>query len=399
MGTAKRQRSPPAPQYDFEQLARNSSELRQFMRPSGNDDARLILDFSIPGAKLALARAILQQHFSLTISLPDGHLVPTVPARVQYVLWAKSLAEVGNQSATMLDVGTGPSAIYALLGARLFEEQEWKFLATETDRLSARFAQQNITQNGLSERITVLQRSCHDSLIPESELFANAPLRVVVCNPPFYDQGQTPAVRPRPGTESQTETHGGEVAFVSQLANDSCRKPGVWFTSLVGIKSDLPRLIKVLRSRPIQAPRVVTVEFAAGTRTRRWGIGWYFGSSTCSVTVSAHDLNQSALRRILEVRLGGRHAGKLCARDLLKYICECLQMGGWVIVSSDAERSAICASDDDGGNLQCVVSNENSVGSFRIVLKCVSRGKGLTQHGLENVATRLQKDLKALLDK
>ena len=47
--------------------------------------------------------------------------------------------------------GTGASCVYPLLGAKL---NGWRFLATEIDEEAVRFASENVSRNGLSDRIT-----------------------------------------------------------------------------------------------------------------------------------------------------------------------------------------------------------------------------------------------------
>lgn len=51
----------------------------------------------------------------------------------------------------MLDfIGTGASCIYPLLGAKL---NGWRFLATEVDEASVRYAKGNVQRNGFSDNI------------------------------------------------------------------------------------------------------------------------------------------------------------------------------------------------------------------------------------------------------
>ena len=56
----------------------------------------------------------------------------------------------------LLGLGTGASAIYALLGCRL--HAEWTFTATELDPTSVTLAEDNIRTNGLQDRIAVVTR-------------------------------------------------------------------------------------------------------------------------------------------------------------------------------------------------------------------------------------------------
>lgn len=399
MAAAKRHRLFPAPRYDFAVLALKSTELQQFMHESGKRSKRKTVDFSRPGATLALARAILAQHFSLQLSLPPGQLVPTIPAREQYLSWAHSLVAEVDDASTLLDIGTGPSAIYTLLAARKFRGDNWKFIGTDIDRIAVAYALDNVSRNKLCSRITVLSRDAKDCLIPDPHSFTNAPLRLTVCNPPFYDEGQTPSSRPPPGTGGQTETTGGEIAFLSRLAHESIRIPGVWFTSLVGIKSDLSKIARTLRSAPICASRVVTVELAAGLRTRRWAVAWYFGSTSSTVKFDTESTTFSKWRKKLQVVPSGRQAGLLDMNAMGDVISKCLRQEGWKALLEEAEGYTLCAAhDEDGGALQCIISYGKTPNSFEITLKCASAGTGSARLGICDLATRMCGNIESFLD-
>ena len=96
---------------------------------------------------LCLTRAILKAHFGYShFSVPVGHLVPPVPNRLRYVEWLKTLLGGSKEGAATegrredgllgLDVGTGASCIYPLLGAKM----GWRFLATDIDEESVQNA-------------------------------------------------------------------------------------------------------------------------------------------------------------------------------------------------------------------------------------------------------------------
>lgn len=269
----------PAPRYDFAALATaDPALLTPYLRRGAR---RVTVDFSIEGATLAVTRAILQHHFRLSLALPCGNLVPTVPARVQYLSWAASLLGDARRarSASLLDVGTGPSAIYALLAARTLPDC-WDVTATDVDPVALEHAELNVARNELSARIHVLARSAADEVVPPPSYFSSRqapPLALVVCNPPFYDTGETPAAAPAPGSRAQLETAGGEVAFLLRVARDG-RAHGarVWFTGLVGVKSHLGALKRGLRSDIVRASEVAWVRLSAGGRTVRWAVAWRF---------------------------------------------------------------------------------------------------------------------------
>lgn len=55
-----------------------------------------------------------------------------------------------------IDVGTGASCIYPLLGAKV---AGWSFLATEIDAVSAKWAEKNVRSNGLQVCTVVHHRT------------------------------------------------------------------------------------------------------------------------------------------------------------------------------------------------------------------------------------------------
>ncbi|CDF34799.1 unnamed protein product [Chondrus crispus] len=257
-------RAQEAPRYEFGALVRNNEGLREYATESAG--GQVGLDLSSRAATLALTRAILRDHFNLTLALPEGQLVPTVPNRVQYLTWAAELlsGDAPQRRCVVVDVGTGPSCIYAMLGARLFPN--WEFVATDTDEVAIETARRNAEENKL-------------------------------------------------GSRSQLVTTGGEFAFLCRLANESIHAPSVeWFTSLVGRKVDLPKIVAFLRSSRIRAPYVKTVELSQGGRTTRWAVAWSFGQERSVIRFV--DEQSSKWRCVFSVQPGRRYANQLCVNDV-----------------------------------------------------------------------------------
>lgn len=83
-------------------------------------------DWKNKGAVLALTKALLKDSFQLDVDMKeDGYLCPTIPNRTNYLCYLSDLLQCSpldphrTQSAertTVLDIGTGPYAIYAVLG-------------------------------------------------------------------------------------------------------------------------------------------------------------------------------------------------------------------------------------------------------------------------------------------
>ncbi|KAF8656473.1 hypothetical protein AX16_002524 [Volvariella volvacea WC 439] len=179
-----------------------------------------------------------------------------------------------------LDIGTGSSAIYPLLGCG--QNPNWDFVATELDEKSWTFANENVRKNNLQSRIQVLKAR------PEEPILA--PLQhkcfdFTMCNPPFYTSRgeilQASKAKDLPpsaactGAEVEMITEGGEVRFVGRMVEESstlktqCR----WFTSMLGKLSSVSEIISQLHQHSIS--NYAITEFVQG-QTRRWAVAWSF---------------------------------------------------------------------------------------------------------------------------
>ena len=77
-------------------------------------------------------------------------LIPTVPLRLNYILWLEDLLERKQHGVRGIDVGAGASCVYPLIGAR---KNQWHFVATESDEMNFSFAKHNVERNGLLDKI------------------------------------------------------------------------------------------------------------------------------------------------------------------------------------------------------------------------------------------------------
>ncbi|GAQ86083.1 hypothetical protein KFL_002700020 [Klebsormidium nitens] len=99
-----------------------------------------------------------------------------------------------------------------------------------------------------------------------------------MCNPPFFESMDEAAANPRTacgGTEAEMVYPGGEEEFVARIIADSCALKGRvhWYTSMVGKKGSLKKLVALLRKKRVAATE--TTEFVQG-KTSRWGLAWSF---------------------------------------------------------------------------------------------------------------------------
>lgn len=152
-------------------------------------------------------------------------------------------------------------------------------MATEIDSESCNMARHNVKENGLQDRINVLQVEEDDPLIP-SDVYD-----FTLCNPPFYSSPLDIQTR-RQGKEADNVTYfdhsasesvypGGELAFITRMVNESLsRKQQVrWYTTLVGLKENVKKIKNLLRDHQVSCIQCVSSQIS---RTTRWIIAWSF---------------------------------------------------------------------------------------------------------------------------
>lgn len=332
---------PPAPTYDFRELIAADHHLRTHYAITDST-----IDFRDRGATLSLTRAILRHHFNLSLQLPPGNLTPTIPNRAQYLHWAFSFLPSGSSTVgqdkkhdgvTLVDIGTGPSCIYPMLAVRLFPG--CKAIATDTDKTAINSALANIRLNQLTADITVIQAHKQGNIIPTGHQPS-----LTVCNPPFHDDDEGSNAKHSDGegdadeivaagTAEQLHTPGGELAFITRIAHESVLHPSVhWFTSLIGCKATVPKVVSMLRSSPVNATAVRTVRLCPGSRTVRWAVAWTFGSSQTSVGVLDEDPSSSSTsswRGHVKVTPGRIFANQLTALDMADVCVVAMVQWGW----------------------------------------------------------------------
>ncbi|KAH6612952.1 hypothetical protein B0J18DRAFT_71346 [Chaetomium sp. MPI-SDFR-AT-0129] len=268
---------------DFRSLARRDARFAAVAQSNGQ------LDFSDPAATMQLTKTLLKIDFGLEIDLPDDRLCPPVPNRHNYILWLKELMdstsyEQPGRKLIGLDIGTGASCIYPILGTA---QRPWHFVATDIDTKSLGYAEKNVRLNRLDEQVRVLQRKPADPLIPLDDAGVQS-IDFTMMNPPFYtsedDMLSSANKKSRPpmsactGAPVEMVCEGGEVAHVGRLLRESLvlREKVQWYTSMVGKLSSLETLVDQLVEKGIH--NYAVTEFVQGNKTRRWALGWSFAA-------------------------------------------------------------------------------------------------------------------------
>ncbi|KAK1984674.1 hypothetical protein LZ30DRAFT_585679 [Colletotrichum cereale] len=267
------------------------------------------LDFNDPAAVMQLTKTLLKNDFGLEVELPENRLCPPVPNRHNYILWLKGLLDSTtyddpDRGVIGLDIGTGASCIYPLLGCT---QRRWSFFATDIDPKNLSCAEKNVELNDLQTRISVITRTPQDRLVPLDELGVDA-LGFVMTNPPFYtseeDLVDSAKQKSRPpstactGAPVEMVTDGGEVSFVGRILEESLvlRERVQWYTSMFGKQSSLEDFVGILREKAID--NYAVTEFVQGNKTRRWAVAWSFGPMRPSEEV-ARGMKAAVWKKIL----------------------------------------------------------------------------------------------------
>ncbi|KAH7128117.1 hypothetical protein B0J11DRAFT_431748 [Dendryphion nanum] len=255
------------------------------------------LDFRDPLTLTVLTKALLRTTFSLSLILPPDRLCPPIPNRTSYISFLHALLDSTSPTyvpspsrpITGLDIGTGASAIYALLALR--SRPNWHMCITDTDTLSFSYALKNLTQNALLPRTTALQTQPSDPLIPLS-LLNHATLDFVMCNPPFFStepemhislsssEKSHPANSICTGSASEMICPGGDLGFATRIFSESLllREKVTWYTCLFGKLASARAIVAMLRDSGVSNWAARCIGHGHGqTGTRRWIVAWSFG--------------------------------------------------------------------------------------------------------------------------
>lgn len=73
----------------FKELALKNDEFRQHAKIEIS--GKVTIDFKNGAALRALTRALLKEDWGLDVVLPPEYLVPTLPLRLNYILWLEDL--------------------------------------------------------------------------------------------------------------------------------------------------------------------------------------------------------------------------------------------------------------------------------------------------------------------
>ncbi len=237
--------------YDFKFLKEKYPKITEFVIEKFDKET---IDFSDPIAVKEFNKALLAAHYNIKDwNFSDDNLCPPIPGRVDYIHHLADL--IGNEKeVTVLDIGTGASCIYPLLG---IVEYDWNFVATDIDLDSLDYAQDIIDDNSFTDKVELRQQFKEEHILKEI-LKDDDSFTVTMCNPPFYKSAEEArganrrksrnlgnnAVRNFAGNSNELWYVGGEKAFLHTYLYESSLHPKAskWFTSLVSKKENVESL-------------------------------------------------------------------------------------------------------------------------------------------------------------
>jgi len=296
--------------YDFLALCQASPTLKPFVHT--NKYQNLSIDFADANAVKALNQALLTHHYHVNQwDIPSGYLCPPIPGRVDYIHYLADLLTATlsvpltahKANISVLDIGTGASCIYPILGQR---EYQWHFTCTDIDPVAVKVAQQNISCDKALKKSINCQLQKDSAHIFSGVIQADDRFELTMCNPPFHrsladaTKGSTRKVRnlaankknsnkvlstskPVPlnfgGQNAELWCPGGELSFIRNMIEESkvIRNQVLWFTCLVSKKDHLSKL--KLSLKKANAKQVKVIDMAQGQKISRF-IAWSFLDKT-----------------------------------------------------------------------------------------------------------------------
>lgn len=128
-------RNPFKKKPDYWELGEKYPSFKQYLIPySSNKKFRI--DFDDPIALRCLSTVLLKDKFDLDVNIPLNRLIPSVPQRLNYILWLEDVilkCFESLENAKLIDIGTGATCIFPLLSVKM--NKSWSFVATELGRI------------------------------------------------------------------------------------------------------------------------------------------------------------------------------------------------------------------------------------------------------------------------
>jgi len=273
---------------DLKALSSKDQALKELCDSTGR------IDWGHSRAQYEVARVLLKSTFDVSWSFPENmiekNLSPAVPRSVNYLLFMQDLLSLEDSTSGFLgvDVGTGASCIFSLIGCRI--ASDWNFVGLDVDLDALQNANDLIKRNGLEDRVQVLKSEPGMFLVPAKNAILKAAdegRRVfVVCNPPFFDSFEEEPARKRAkrfefhGTENEKSYTGeGDLGFFKGMFEEIAKDMELseivgWFSCMFGHKASAICAVEFMKDHPLRSPTAVTSAWLVQGKKHRWVVAW-----------------------------------------------------------------------------------------------------------------------------
>ncbi|WMN61537.1 23S rRNA (adenine(1618)-N(6))-methyltransferase RlmF (plasmid) [Pseudoalteromonas xiamenensis] len=273
--------------YDFKQLVSVYPALSNHIVITQRGQQSI--DFSNQTAVITLNQALLKLHYGIDFwTVPNPFLCPPIPGRVDYIHHLAEFLEIqpdfhSHDKVKGLDIGTGASAIYPILGLKCYS---WQFVGSDINKDALKLAKQwsEFNNLGLKFRHQPNGEMMFDNIIKPGEQFT-----FTMCNPPFHasaQEAQAGTERKWRNLKGKTQSNlnfgghapelwceGGELTFIKNMISESQQysEQVNWFTSLVSKSDHLNSLEKHAKDLGVTNWKVVDME--QGSKQSRF-VAW-----------------------------------------------------------------------------------------------------------------------------
>lgn len=277
--------------YDFDRLARSYPLLKKYLHI--NTYQNISIDFFDPQAVNALNTALLLTHYGIEFwQIPAGYLCPAVPGRADYVHHIANLIHHHRSGTSIskkphihcLDIGTGANCIYPIIG---ISDYDWTFVGTDIDQAALQSAKHIVSSNTALQGKVELRFQDRPTNIFSGILYDDDYFDLCICNPPFHESAKAASTTAKRklknlgqtstsdyvlnfgGTNSELWCEGGELAFITQMIEESVlfSNSCFWFSTLISKHEHLDTLVRTLS---LKNPTIIkTIPMGQGHKTSR----------------------------------------------------------------------------------------------------------------------------------
>lgn len=282
--------------YDLKAMVNAVPELKNHIKP--NKYGVESIDFANPISVKLLNKALMHQYYGIKKwNFPDENLCPPIPGRADYLHNLADLLTENNNNKipqgsqiTGLDIGTGASCIYPILGV---VEYNWNFIATDIDSNSLASAKKIIDINESLNGKIELRLQNNPKCIFEGIFNSEEKIDFTMSNPPFHASREMALKGTRrktknlsgnkdsnpelnfAGVRNELITAGGEVKFIKTMIRESTKyaEQCGWFTTLVSKQDNLKEIYKFLNKAEVKDLK--TIAMGTGNKSSRI-VAWTF---------------------------------------------------------------------------------------------------------------------------